>query len=185
MWEMVECEVGVSYIIDKLIPQCLFPVVRKRGLHPLLYLPARPCDIPLVCTWAKVTPHNINGGQWYLSWQMPSCSSLEARCHTAYVQPLAAGAAVPLIWCDGAIYVVTYAVRIYFLDQGGTPIKIRYLGSNFFSRWVLGDLSTYVIRHIDIYGNMTSSLLVLPPQSWSMYLTGPIFRCKSKYLRGC
>ena len=40
--------------------------------------------------------------------------------------------------------------------QGGTLIKIIYLGSNFFSRQVLGDLPTYVIRHIAIYGNMTS-----------------------------
>ncbi len=50
--------------------------------------------------------------------------------------------------------------------QGGTLIKIRYLGSNFFSHQVLGDLPTYVIRHIAIYGNMTSSLLVLSALSW-------------------
>jgi len=52
-----------------------------------------------------------------------------------------------------------------YADQGGTLIKIRYLGSNFFSHQVLGDLPTYVIRHIAIYGNMTSSLLVLSAPS--------------------
>src|SRR6266567_1118747 len=51
--------------------------------------------------------------------------------------------------------------KLYLAKQGGTLIKIRYLGSNFFSHQVLGDLPTYVIRHIAIYGNMTSSLLVL------------------------
>ena len=52
------------------------------------------------------------------------------------------------------------------LRQGGIPIKIRYLGSNFFSCQVLGDLSTYVIRHIAIYGNMASSPLILSTSSW-------------------
>ena len=47
--------------------------------------------------------------------------------------------------------------------QGGRLIN---LGSNFFSHQVLGDLPTYVIRHIAIYGNMTSSLLVLSALSW-------------------
>ena len=45
--------------------------------------------------------------------------------------------------------------------QGGTPNEIGYLGSNFFFRQALGNLPTYVIRHIDIYGNMTSSPPVL------------------------
>ena len=47
------------------------------------------------------------------------------------------------------------------LCQGGTPNEIGYLGSNFFFRQALGNLPTYVIRHIDIYGNMTSSPPVL------------------------
>src|SRR6266567_4129799 len=45
--------------------------------------------------------------------------------------------------------------------QGGTPTRIKNLGSNFFFRQALGNLPTYVIRHIDIYGNMTSSPLAL------------------------
>ena len=47
------------------------------------------------------------------------------------------------------------------MSQGGTPNGIGYLGSNLFFRQVLGNLPTYVIRHIDIYGNMTSSPPVL------------------------
>ncbi len=49
--------------------------------------------------------------------------------------------------------------------QGGTPNEIGYLGSNFFFRQALGNLPTYVIRHIDIYGNMTSSPLALSGNS--------------------
>ena len=51
-------------------------------------------------------------------------------------------------------------------NQGGTPIKIKELGSNFFSCQVLGNLPTYIIRYIDIYGNMTSSPLVLSAPNW-------------------
>ena len=42
--------------------------------------------------------------------------------------------------------------------QGGSRIKKECLGSNFFVKPSMLDLPTYVIRHMSIYGNMTSSL---------------------------
>ena len=40
--------------------------------------------------------------------------------------------------------------------KGGHRIKKIYLGSNFFLRPYKLDLPTYVIRHVSIYGNVTS-----------------------------
>jgi len=50
--------------------------------------------------------------------------------------------------------------------QGGPRIKMEYLGSNFLVKPSELDLPTYVIRHISIYGNMTSS----PWSFWSSTL---------------
>ena len=44
------------------------------------------------------------------------------------------------------------------LAQGGSRIKKECLGSNFLVKPSMLDLPTYVIRHMSIYGNMTSSL---------------------------
>ena len=41
--------------------------------------------------------------------------------------------------------------------QGGLRIKKIYPGLNFFLRPYKLDLPTYVIRHVSIYGNVTSS----------------------------
>jgi len=41
------------------------------------------------------------------------------------------------------------------LDQGGPKNRNIYPGSNFFLRPPWPDLTTYVIRHMSIYGNMT------------------------------
>ena len=46
-------------------------------------------------------------------------------------------------------------------SQGGLRIKKKYLGSFFFFKPLELDLPTYVIRHVPIYGNVTSS-------SWSL-----------------
>ena len=43
-------------------------------------------------------------------------------------------------------------------NQGGSRIKKECLGSNFLVKPSMLDLPTYIIRHMFIYGNMTSSL---------------------------
>jgi hypothetical protein len=56
-------------------------------------------------------------------------------------------------------------------NQGGTRTTNHHLGSNFFSRQVSSNLPTYVIRHITIYGNITSSMLVM---SWQFVADIPV-----------
>lgn len=126
MGAVVEGEVGVTDIIDELIPQSLSPAVRKPVVHPfphLLDLPARSSNIPVFRTWAKVTPHNWS--QQYLPRQGTCCTSVGAKRDTAHVKPLAAGGAVALNRCGGAIYVVTYAVRVYVLE---TLLMLYWIG---------------------------------------------------------
>jgi len=57
-------------------------------------------------------------------------------------------------------------IQTFGPNQGGPRIKMEYLGSNFLVKPSGLYLPTYVIRHISIYGNMTSS----PWSFWSSTL---------------
>ena len=59
------------------------------------------------------------------------------------------------------IIITPWVWRAVTKKQGGLGNKKIYLGSDFFLRTLQAGLPTYVIRHISIYGNMTSSTQVL------------------------
>ena len=56
--------------------------------------------------------------------------------------------------------------------QGGLRIKRKYPGSFYFFKPLELDLPTYIIRHIPIYGNVTSSTWSLCPSTCPRCLTG-------------
>jgi len=59
-------------------------------------------------------------------------------------------------------------------SQGGSRIKKKYLGSNFLVKPSVLDLPTYIIRHISIYRNMTSSLWSFWSSALPRCLANPI-----------
>jgi len=124
------------------------------------------------------TGSEAKGGSWHIVCQRTPCQTivsqtllshrfLRGRLDKLQMKSGSVETGPEVFWSCIKVLKRTRRINLFWalaaFFQGGPRIKMEYLGSNFLVKPSGLDLPTYVIRHISIYGNMTSS----PWSFWS------------------